>query len=190
MHVVSLKNLGQHRYLHLLWNLCSGEVEWWSGKGLGSWLSSAPTCENRSTLYILFEFPVQTKSECFEVMNIYHLRSRTILALTGILCYRKDWDRLQVRYLSLIKTEYCLAEKTSSTFNSCILRTTTNPQRVWVKPWFVSRNTYQEQKVNEGKKIEMLFFNHCGPMLPCFVRWNCPEIKQYTNAKKTIGNLT
>ena len=26
----SLKNLGQHRYLLLLWNLYSGEVEWWA----------------------------------------------------------------------------------------------------------------------------------------------------------------
>ena len=33
-------------------------------------LCGAPTCENRSTLYILFEFPLQTKSECFEIMNI------------------------------------------------------------------------------------------------------------------------
>ena len=51
---------------------------------------SATTCENRSTLYILVEFPLQTKSECFEIMNLYRSRLRTILAFTEILYYRRD----------------------------------------------------------------------------------------------------
>ena len=87
------------------------------------------------------------------------------LALTGILYYRKHWDGLQVRYLSLIKTEYCLAEKHRLCLNHAfciplrIIRQTESSHGSYL--W----NTYQEQKVNEGNKnvfqqIEMLFFNH------------------------------
>ena len=117
---------------------------------------SAPTCENRSTLYILVEFPLQTKSECFEIMNLYRSRLRTILAFTEILYYRRDWDRLQVRYQSLIKTEYCLAEKTSSTTNSCTLHTSSSLSQAVVCIFGIHRKFDLKSRSQQKKKLFFL----------------------------------